>query len=430
MKNISTLFVFLSTSFLLFSQNCNLLIFNNSGESFFVVLNGIQQNSIPKTNVRIEGLRPTNYEVKIIFADGKTADINKKLYFEPNFEYTTRITLKNGKKGNLRIFDILDLNTNSSQLGTDFVSYRPSENIDYSDTKKIHEHTHTEHTKLNSTHSHSTHSHENMNHHTVNTNANQSTGNNSMNVSVNGNQGDENMNIGIHVDEKGGSINLGIVTNGTQNLGFNSYFVYDDEGNQFSMQMNLTGLGNDMYVDENGNYYHFDSTNSMYHYSQTYQNNEYHNDNHNAVINTNTTIHTNNHSHTTGTHTHANGEVHHNHHHDHHDFKEPISSVNTNSHNKTCNSTLQNEQNLIKLIKNESFSSTQMKIVETDLNKKCLYADQAIKIISEFTFEGDKLKLAKFCFDRLIDKDNASQLLELFTFSSSKDEYLKYTTKN
>ena len=70
MKKIATL-LFLFIGFISMAQS-NLTVFNNNGQQFYVILNGIKQNSVPQTNVYITGIRNGSYALKLIFADGKT----------------------------------------------------------------------------------------------------------------------------------------------------------------------------------------------------------------------------------------------------------------------------------------------------------------------------------------------------------------------
>ena len=73
MKIITTLSV-LFVGLAAFAQSASMTIFNNGGQQFFVIMNGIRQNSIPQTNVKIGGMTTGSYEIKLIFADGKTGD--------------------------------------------------------------------------------------------------------------------------------------------------------------------------------------------------------------------------------------------------------------------------------------------------------------------------------------------------------------------
>lgn len=113
-----------------FAQNVSLTIFNNGGQQFFVIMNGIRQNSLPQTNVKIGGMTTGSYEVKLIFADGKTGDINKKIYFDTPADYLGRVVFK-GKKGKLQYFG----EANGTQLpgGGTNIQYRPNDQSGYSD---------------------------------------------------------------------------------------------------------------------------------------------------------------------------------------------------------------------------------------------------------------------------------------------------------
>ena len=77
-QKITFLFLFLTT--LAFAQPGpvgHLTVFSESGDKFFLILNGEQQNDIPQTNIRIEDLNQPYYEGKIIFADKGLKEISK-----------------------------------------------------------------------------------------------------------------------------------------------------------------------------------------------------------------------------------------------------------------------------------------------------------------------------------------------------------------
>lgn len=65
-------------SYFLHAQN-DLVVFSEQGEQFYLVLNGIKQNAKPETNVKVTGVMQSWVTTKIIFADGKTADLDKKI---------------------------------------------------------------------------------------------------------------------------------------------------------------------------------------------------------------------------------------------------------------------------------------------------------------------------------------------------------------
>jgi hypothetical protein len=96
MKKITILLAFLLYASISYSQSSNLVFFSEQGERFLVVLNGIQQNAAPETNVRITELPAPNYKVKIIFEDAKIPELDKNLFLEQGMEYTCNIK-KNSK---------------------------------------------------------------------------------------------------------------------------------------------------------------------------------------------------------------------------------------------------------------------------------------------------------------------------------------------
>jgi len=81
------------------AQNCNAILFNQDGNSFQVILNGILQNSNFETNVKITDLSfKGSYKVTVIFEDNKVPNLEKTIYMmESNTEYTYNI--KKNKKG-------------------------------------------------------------------------------------------------------------------------------------------------------------------------------------------------------------------------------------------------------------------------------------------------------------------------------------------
>jgi len=99
MKNIYLLLTF---SFIVvgnvYAQSNNLIVFTLEPQPFYVILNGIRQNEEPKTNVKITGLPGEFYRMKVIFADGKTPDLEKSIsYLEMEKEVSIELRQKKGK---------------------------------------------------------------------------------------------------------------------------------------------------------------------------------------------------------------------------------------------------------------------------------------------------------------------------------------------
>lgn len=56
----------------------HLTIFSESGDKFYLILNGERQNNVAQTNLRVEDLTNDYYTAKIIFEDKTIPDIDKK----------------------------------------------------------------------------------------------------------------------------------------------------------------------------------------------------------------------------------------------------------------------------------------------------------------------------------------------------------------
>ena len=54
-------------------------IFSEDGDKFYLILNGVKQNSAPQTNVRVDGLTNEYYSGKIVFEDNTKPEITKNL---------------------------------------------------------------------------------------------------------------------------------------------------------------------------------------------------------------------------------------------------------------------------------------------------------------------------------------------------------------
>ncbi|RMG80334.1 MAG: hypothetical protein D6707_06630, partial [Bacteroidetes bacterium] len=97
MKKFTVLFFFAITVISVKAQNSNLIIFTDDGMRFNVFVNGQNQNLAPQTNVKIEGLPPAAYKVKVVFEDKSVTPIEKTLPLEPNQEYTFYLKPKKQK---------------------------------------------------------------------------------------------------------------------------------------------------------------------------------------------------------------------------------------------------------------------------------------------------------------------------------------------
>jgi hypothetical protein len=437
MKNILTL-TFLCLSTLIYAQS-TLTIFNNGGQQFFVILNGIKQNSIAQTNVSISGINNGSYSVKLIFADGKTKDIDKNFFLEEPSYVTTRVVFKKGK-GKLQLIGMEPAKNQTP--AENIVVYRPSNTAVYSDAAVI-SNTNTTinqqqsngqtqvnstsgqintNTNVSGTNSHSTSEQINMN---VGTNVNgtqmgtntsiQVTETQSTQTSTIGNpnmQGENiNINMNINVQDptmtgQGGanvSINMSGTGNGTQ--------TQQETINQTTtITTSGTPIGNQSTVGQGGNVAVNISGTGNQSQQETFQQT--------TTITTSGTQ--------SGTQIGTNQQQVNN----QDQTQTNVANTNTNSNNAptvvTCKNILGNEKALVDDLKTMTFDEDKKEIVVKDLANHCLTASQAYKIIEVFTFEADRLELAMFMYDRMIDKDSARNLLPLFTFDATKMEFREY----
>lgn len=86
------------------AQTSNLVVFDQQGEPFYAIVNGVRQNDSPQTNVRITGLAaPGAYKVTVLFKDTNIPAINKSLYLQnAGTEMTTDVVIKKNGEHVLR----------------------------------------------------------------------------------------------------------------------------------------------------------------------------------------------------------------------------------------------------------------------------------------------------------------------------------------
>ena len=410
-----------------FSQS-NLTIFNNGGQQFYVILNGIKQNSVPMTNVSVGGIKNGSYSVKMIFADGKTADIDKNFFIDAPSDITTRVIFKKGK-GKLQLIGMEP--TIGANTAQGVITYRPDNTAIYSDavttqTVTTQQTTTTTNSgttngsngnvaiiQSGNTQSGSTQNGSvNMNG-TINTNGqavnqtvtvtdpNNPNGTVGMNMNVNGT-------INTNSNSNGQGMNQTVTDpnnpNGTVGMNI-SINVSDPQmgGENVNMSVNMNGMGAGTQTNTN-------TTNTN---NQSNQGNTQYSQNTTVTTTTTTT--------TSGTQTNN-------------------TAVNTNNTNNntstntvhpvvTCKNIVNDENTFITEMNSIMMDDEKTEFILSQLTNFCLTASQAYKITEVLKFEDDRLVVAKFLYDRMIDKDKSNSLLPLFKFDDSKMEYAAYSRK-
>ena len=79
------------------AQTSNAIIFTENGEKFTVILNGVRQNELPETNVKISGLNAEFYKLKVIFNNSGIGEKNFNLYINQGTE--TSYAIRKNYKG-------------------------------------------------------------------------------------------------------------------------------------------------------------------------------------------------------------------------------------------------------------------------------------------------------------------------------------------
>ncbi len=424
----------------------NLTVFNNGGQKFYLIMNGIKQNSVAQTNVVVSGIKNGGYSVKLIFEDGKTKDIDKNFFLDTPQDVTTRVVFKKGV-GKLQLVSMEPV---AGTVAAGSVIYRPDNTAVFSDAVTT---TTTTTTQTVSTESST------VGGNTTNGNGNGSVGiqftattptpttpntntpvtpsndgNGSVNISVTDPVNGENINMNVNMDMNGAvvdpnaqnvnmnmnvnvsgngiqentsttrpganaNVNVGTTTNSTtQQTTTNGANVnVNVNGNGVNPSVNATVPGATTNVTVNGGTVTQNSSNTTVTTTTTTTN---------ATTTVNGTTNVNNGSNTTNT---VGG---------------------TSNGRMVCSKTLSNVETLKTELNGYSFEDDRVGALKISLKNKCLYAADAIQIMDLFTFDANQLEVAKFLSDHLLDYDNASSLAAKFAFDSSKMEYMEYVGRD
>lgn len=83
-------------------------------------------------------------------------------------------------------------------------------------------------------------------------------------------------------------------------------------------------------------------------------------------------------------------------------------------------------QSLVHAMKNATFEDRMIGIAKTALKNRVLKTNQVHELLQQFTFEPNKLDIAKYCFDKTIDQNNYYTLYNDFTFNNYSAQLEKY----
>jgi hypothetical protein len=425
----------------------NLTVFNNGGQKFYLIMNGIKQNSVAQTNVVVSGIKNGGYSVKLIFEDGKTKDIDKNFFLDTPQDVTTRVVFKKGV-GKLQLVSMEPV---AGTVAAGSVIYRPDNTAVFSDAVTT---TTTTTTQTVSTESST------IGGNTTNGNGNGSVGiqftattptpttpntntpvtpsndgNGSVNISVTDPVNGENINMNVNMDMNGAvvdpnaqnvnmNMNVNVSGNGIQENtsttrpGANANVNVGTTTNSTTQQTTTNGANVNVNVNGNGVNPSVNATVPGATTNVTVNGGTVTQNSSNTTVTTTTTTTTNATTTVNGTTNVNNGS-------------NTTNTVGGTSNGRmVCSKTLSNVETLKTELNGYSFEDDRVGALKISLKNKCLYAADAVKLLDLFTFDANQLEVAKFLSDHLVDYDNASSLAAKFAFDSSKMEYMEYVGRD
>lgn len=425
----------------------NLTVFNNGGQKFYLIMNGIKQNSVAQTNVVVSGIKNGGYSVKLIFEDGKTKDIDKNFFLDTPQDVTTRVVFKKGV-GKLQLVSMEPV---AGTVAAGSVTYRPDNTAVFSDAVTT---TTTTTTQTVSTESST------VGGNTTNGNGNGSVGiqftattptpttpntntpvtpsndgNGSVNISVTDPVNGENINMNVNMDMNGAvvdpnaqnvnmNMNVNVSGNGNQQNtsttrpGANANVNVGTTTNSTTQQTTTNGANVNVNVNGNGVNPSVNATVPGATTNVTVNGGTVTQNSSNTTVTTTTTTTTNATTTVNGTTNVNNGS-------------NTTNTVGGTSNGRmVCSKTLSNVETLKTELNGYSFEDDRVGALKISLKNKCLYAADAVKLLDLFTFDANQLEVAKFLSDHLVDYDNASSLAAKFAFDSSKMEYMEYVGRD
>lgn len=87
-------------------------------------------------------------------------------------------------------------------------------------------------------------------------------------------------------------------------------------------------------------------------------------------------------------------------------------------------------EQLKQTIRRESFDEGKMNITKTAVRNQWVSTNQVMELLGLFSFDGSKLDIAKYLYQYASDPDNYYQVANVFGFSSSRTELLRYIENN
>jgi hypothetical protein len=95
--------------------------------------------------------------------------------------------------------------------------------------------------------------------------------------------------------------------------------------------------------------------------------------------------------------------------------------------NGPCHITQREFENMLQTIRNESFDDTKITIIKNILKlNPCIRTQQLKEVIALLSFDANKLEIAKYAYEYTLDRENYYSIADSLTFSSSKEDLMKF----
>lgn len=99
------------------TASSNLQIFSQDGDSFYVFLNGQQQNTEPVSSINLSDLQNSGYQIKIVFTNNSLAPIERRLTTPKGYNFV--YTIVRGNAQLVRLNELLGEPIDEDEINTE-----------------------------------------------------------------------------------------------------------------------------------------------------------------------------------------------------------------------------------------------------------------------------------------------------------------------
>lgn len=403
MKHLLLLFTLFLSATSMFAQqrSGNLTVYSNTGKKFYVVLNGVRQNTEPQTNVNVSGLTDSWYKCLIVSED-KSFSIEKNVGVKKDSVITYQISGKKGKY-KMRYYSEASLNSYTVPQGQTDVVYHPTEYVPTTETiggnsgsGNINGGVVTNNGGMTTTTSGGGSTTGSSSTTVITTTTTTTSGSGSGQTTSGQPAGGETVNMGITISENGS------ISTTTQ---------AGSESVNININVNEMGLGTNINMSGTGNGTTYEESTTVTSTTTS-----------TTTVNGVTT--TSGAGSTTFTTTVSGDGTH------YETTEQTIVDGNPNQsvYYESC-MTASNDIALIKTaIENEAFPEDKMRIALSSTSNRCLTLDQVREIALLFAFSEDRMKFVQSAYGYCLNRENYMLLSDLFPYSEDKailENYIK-----